>query len=127
MTAGNLQANSITKRIHQVIANLICTFELDRNYVDEDDPQKGILVADVFYIRSIYYTTNKKSPGQLVFGRDMVLPIEHVAYWRLIYQRKQTLTDKNAYIENITRTNNHFKVDDQALIKNNQATKYETL
>ena len=56
----------------------------------------------------------------------MIIPIEHVANWRLIYQRKQTLIDKNNYKETSTRTNHHFQVDDQVLIRNNQSNKYET-
>ena len=34
--AGNPQAYYIIKRIHQVLANLICTFDMGKNYVDED-------------------------------------------------------------------------------------------
>ena len=44
----------------------------------------------------------------------------------LIYQHKQTLFDKNTDKENGTRKNNHFQLDDQVLIMNNQANKYET-
>ena len=56
----------------------------------------------------------------------MILPIEHVANWRLIYQHKKSLIDKNADKENSTRTNHHFQVEDQVLISNNKANKYET-
>ena len=56
----------------------------------------------------------------------MIVPIEHVDNWRLIYQCKQTLIDKNTDKENSTRINHHFQVDDQVLIKNNQSNKYET-
>ena len=51
----------------------------------------------------------------------MIVPIEHVDNWRLIYQCKQTLIDKNTDKENSTRTNHHFQVDYQGLIRNNQA------
>ena len=40
-TSGNPQANYTIKIIHQVLANLIRTFDLNKNYVDEDDPWKG--------------------------------------------------------------------------------------
>ena len=47
------QANSILERIHQVIANLIHKFDLKNNYLDEDDPWSGILVATAFAARSM--------------------------------------------------------------------------
>jgi hypothetical protein len=41
----NPQANAIVESVHQVIENIIQTFELENNYLDEDDPWKGILSA----------------------------------------------------------------------------------
>ena len=38
ITIRNPQANAIVERIHQVIGNIIRTFELEDNYLDEDDP-----------------------------------------------------------------------------------------
>ena len=40
ITARNPQANAIVERIHQVIGNIIRTFELETNYMDEDNPLK---------------------------------------------------------------------------------------
>ena len=53
----------------------------------------------------------------------MIVPIEHVGNWRLIYQRKQKLIDRNTDQENSTRTTHHSKVDDKVLIRNNQGKK----
>ena len=66
ITARNPQANAIVERIHQVIGNIIRTFELEDNYLDEDDPWKGILSATAFavaicgFLRSVE-KTNKNS------------------------------------------------------------------
>jgi hypothetical protein len=79
------------ERVHQVIGNIIRTFELQDNYLDEDDPWKGVLSATAFSIRSTYHTTLRKTPGQLVFGRDMIFNLEHKANWEYIRQRKQSL------------------------------------
>src|SRR6476619_1142969 len=49
ITVRNPQANAIVERIHQVIANMIRTFELETNYLDQDDPWKGILSATIPY------------------------------------------------------------------------------
>lgn len=90
------------ERIHQVIANIIRTFELKTNYLDEDNPWKGVLSATKFAVRSAYHTMLKKTPGQLVFGRDMVFNLSHVANWELICQNKQKLIDKNNKLEYAT-------------------------
>ena len=68
ITVRNPQANAIVERIHQVIANIIQMFDLEENYVEEDNPWKGILSTTAFAVRSTYHTTLKHTPGQLVFG-----------------------------------------------------------
>ena len=67
ITVRNPQANAIVERVHQTIGNMIRTFELEENYLDKDDPWKGILCAIVFAIRATLHTTLQKSPAQLVF------------------------------------------------------------
>ena len=89
ITVRNPQANAIVERIHQVIANMVRTFELETNYLDVDNPWKGVLSATAFAIWSTYHTMLKKTPGQLVFGRDMIFNISYVANWELICQNKQ--------------------------------------
>ena len=75
ITVRNPQSNAIVERVHQVIENIICTFELESNYLDEDGPWKEILSATAFAVRSTFHTTLRNTPGQLVFGRDMILNI----------------------------------------------------
>ena len=86
----------------------------------------GILVAAAFAVRSTYQTTKGKSPGQLVFGRDMILPINHLADWRYIRQHKQTQIDNYVIWENTTRIDHDYRVGDKILIKDRSAYKYET-
>ena len=73
--------NSILGIINQVIANLIRTYELQNIYLDEDDPWSGILAATDFVLRSMYLTTLQVTPGQLVFGHDMILNTPFIADW----------------------------------------------
>ena len=68
---------------------MIQTFELETNYLDKGDPWKGVLAATAFAVRSTYHTTLKETPGQLVFGCDMIYNIQHVANWEFIRQSKQ--------------------------------------
>jgi hypothetical protein len=95
ITTRNPQANAIVKQVLQTIGNIIRTFELHDNYLDEDDPGQGILAATAFAIHATYHTTLQKSPGQLVFGRDMIFNVQHTAKWEYIRTRKQHLFQKN--------------------------------
>ena len=96
------------------------------NYLDEDNPWKGILSATAFAVRSTYHTTLKKSPGQLVFGRDMILNIKHTANWEYIKQQKQRLINKNNERENSKRVPHQYKAGDKALLKKGTEFKYES-
>ena len=93
-TFGNPQSNAIVERVHQVIGNIIRTFKLESKYLDEDDPWKGILSATAFAVRSTFHTTLINTPGQLVFGRGMILNIKHKANWEFICERKQQILEK---------------------------------
>ena len=81
-TSGNPMSNALLERIHQVLGNLVRTFNIStQTYVNKYEPWTGILSAAEFEICS---TTNRKkgySPGQLLFGRDMILPIKHRVIW----------------------------------------------
>ena len=117
ITVRNPQANAIVERVHQVISNIIRTFELENNYLDEDDPWKGILSATAFAIRSTLHTTSRMTPGQLVFGRDMIFNIQHKANWDYIKQRKQALINKNNERENANCTKHTYRVGDKVLLQ----------
>jgi transposase InsO family protein len=88
----NPQANAIVEHVHQTLGNLIRSFQLqDKPYYDPDDPWGGILAAVAFVLRSTYHMTLQAMPGQLVFGRDMVLNVQHLTDWTAIKARKQQI------------------------------------
>ena len=125
ITVRNPQANAIVERVHQVIGNIIRTFELESNYLDEDDPWKGILSATAFAVRSTFHTTLRNTPGQLVFGRDMIFNIKHEANWEFIRERKQQIIEKNNAAENAKRIPHTYNIGDKVLIKRGTENKYE--
>jgi hypothetical protein len=45
ITVGNPKANAIVEQVHQVIGNIIRTFELENKDLEEEDPWNGILRA----------------------------------------------------------------------------------
>jgi transposase InsO family protein len=125
ITVRNPQANAIIERVHQVIGNIIRTFELESTYLDETDPWKGILSATAFAVRSTFHTTLQSTPGQLVFGRDMIFNIKHTANWEYIKQRKQQIIEKNNKRENAKRIKHTYKVGDKVFLSKETEFKYE--
>jgi hypothetical protein len=122
----NPQANAIVEHAHQTLGNLIRTFQLqDKPYYDPDDSWGGILAAVAFALRSTYHTTLQATPGLLVFGRDMVLNVQHLTDWTAIKARKQQIIHKNNRIENSKQINHHYQVGDLVMLENNRANKYE--
>ena len=126
ITVRNPQANAIVERVHQVIGNIIRTFELESNYLEEDDPWKGILSATAFAVRSTFHTSLQSTPGQLVFGRDMIFNIQHLANWEFIKQRKQKIINLNNKKENAKRVQHVYQVGDKVLLHRGTENKYES-
>ena len=73
--------NSVLERIHQVIGNLVRTFNISHNYINKNDPWTGILAVAEFTISSTNNRPKVYIPGQLLFGCDMILPIKHEVGW----------------------------------------------
>jgi hypothetical protein len=48
----------------------------------------------------MYYTTLQAMPGQLIFGRDKVLNVQHLTDWTAIEAHKQQIIRKNNRIKN---------------------------
>jgi hypothetical protein len=71
----------------------------------------------LYAICNTFHTTLKATPGQLVFGRDMVLPITFMAGWGAIEQQRQKEMARNNRIENASRINHGYKVGDKVLLK----------
>ena len=126
ISVRNPQANAIVERIHQVIGNMVRTFELETTEINEDEPWKGILSAVAFAVRSTLHSTLKKTPGQLVFGRDMMLNIQHQADWEYIKQRKQNKINENNRRENSRRKPHQYHVGDKVLLRRGTENKYES-
>ena len=95
ITTRNPASNAIIERVHQTIGNMICSFQVQDIEVTDEFSWTGILQAVSFAIRSTVHTTLQATPMQLVFGRDAILPVRHVADWKYIHSRKQASINKN--------------------------------
>ena len=76
-TTRNPQSNATIERIQRTIENIIRTFDVSTIF--NNDPWSGILAAITFAVCGTYHTTLQASPMELVFGRDTILNINHVA------------------------------------------------
>ena len=118
-TIKNPQANSILERIHQVLGNMLRTKDLQTHKFDDLDPWSELLASAAWAIRSTHHTTLQATPGQLVFGRDMLLNVKFIADWEAIKLRKQKDSDKNNARENGLRIPHDYQIGDKVLITNN--------
>ena len=95
---------------------MLRAFELEKQELDDNDPWSSFLSATAFAIRSTYHTVLDATPGQLVFGRDMVLPIQFKADWAEIIQRKRKQIETDNARENSKRIGHTYKTGDKVLL-----------
>ena len=93
--------------------------------MDEEDSWSGILAAAAFMLHSTYHTTLCMTPGQLMFGRDMILNTQYLTDWTVIKARKQELIQKNNRIENSKCIPHTYQVGNQVMLENHHANKYK--
>jgi hypothetical protein len=95
---------------------MIRTYQVEGIDLDDDDSFAGLVSAVSFAVQSTYHTTLQSTPGQLVFGRDMIFLFNHIADWQLIKNRKQKLIDNNNKRENAKRVDYDYKVGERVLM-----------
>lgn len=100
-TIKKTQANSILEHVHQVLGNMLHTKNLAEIDFDLEDTWDTVLSSVAYVIRSTHHSTLGASPAQLVFRRDMVIPMQYVAEWDIICKRKQQKIDaENSHRKN---------------------------
>ena len=114
-TAYNPQGNSMIERIHLTLGNMLRTFELDKQVLNPKDPFSMFLNSAAWALRSTYHTVLNATPGQIVFNRDMLLPIDFKADWAHIIREKEQIQKDNLR-ENNKRLAHTYKVGDKVLI-----------
>ena len=88
------------------------------------DSWAGILSAATFAMKSTIHMTLNATPGQLVFGCDMILNLKHEADWQAIRQHKQSVINRNDMKENSKRSPHVCGVRDKFLLEKD-ANKHE--
>jgi len=116
-TVKNPQANGIIERVHGVINDMLRTHDLDNHDFDPVDPWGDILAEIAWAIRTLYHRTFDATPGQLVFGRDMIFDMLFTPDWDKIRERKRAQVLKDNKRENSKRKDYNFKIGDKVLLK----------
>ena len=74
------QANAPVERVQQVILNMLVTKDIDNKVFNYIYPWGETLASIVWAIRASYHRTIMATPGQAVFGRDMLFSLASVVY-----------------------------------------------
>ena len=90
------------------MGNMLCMFDIP-NMENPEEQVPGILAAIAFGlgICSTIHTNTRTTPMQLVFGRDAILNVNHLADWRYIKSCKQwrwRMTKQNVCCSFFSRT-----------------------
>ena len=116
-TVKNPQANGIIEHVHGVINDMIRTQDLDNHEFDPVDPWGDILAELAWAVRSLYHRTLDATPGQLVFGRDMLFDMLFTPDWDKIKARKRAQVLKDNERENSKRRKFTYRIGDKVLLK----------
>ena len=95
ITRHNPQENASIERVHKVVNNMLRSFDLEKEDLEEDNPFEYFLQSTAWAIRSTYHTILQATPCQLVFGRDMIHNIAFKANWDRMPKRKQDIINKS--------------------------------
>jgi transposase InsO family protein len=115
-TEYNPQSNGIIERVHQVLGNALRNFEIEKRELDDQNPWDEFLSSAAFAIRSTHHMTLEASPAQLVFQRDMFLPVKYVADWTQIRLKRQKEINKSNKRENQNRIPHEYRQGDRILL-----------
>ena len=96
---------------------MIRTQDLDNHEFDPVDPWGDILAKLAWAVRSLYHRTLDATPGQLVFGRDMLFDMLFTPDWNAIRARKRAQVLKDNERENSKRRQFTYKIGDKVLLK----------
>ena len=115
--AWNPQSNSVLERVHQVLGDCLRSFNLEQKELNPNDPFEEFLTAAAYAIRSAHHTTLGYSPAQLVFGRDMFMPVNFQVDWERIKANKQNKIQKNNDRENLKRKPHQYSIGDLVTVE----------
>jgi hypothetical protein len=101
---------------------MLRVFELEDRELDPDDPWNEFLQNCAFAIRSTFHTTLQASPGQLIFGRDVIHDIRFEANWDRIKNNKEKYITTSKKRENRNRIKNKYDFGERIILRKTRYT-----
>ena len=117
--------------MHQSISTMIAISLKENPPIKFEDVLSLVFtkcMAAQYAIRSTVNAISlNKTPGELAFGRDMILQIPSNVNWEELFKCKQTRIEQNSEKENQSRKSHDYKVGQRILIlnKNQHKSKLE--
>ena len=105
------------ERIHGVIAESLRAMDLESKPYDENSVHT-ILQAVAWSLRTTHHTQLQASPGQMVFGRDMIINATYLANWRAVNQNKMKRVLYDNARENKRRVDYDYQPGQQVYVIN---------
>ncbi len=115
-TIMNPQANANLEHLHQVLAQMLHTSELDMAKTITPDDVNVFLDNAAWAICSTYHAVLKAFPGAAIFGHDMLFDIPFIADWNKIGDYRQRQTNLNRTCKNSKQVDYDYKVGNKALL-----------
>jgi len=115
-TIKNPQANAILERVHGVLGDMMRTSNINNQETVDENLIDEFLTDAAWAIRSTHHSVLGASPGQCIFGRDMLFDIPFLCDWSDIGKRRQQLVDRSNARENKKRVPFDYTVGSKALI-----------
>jgi hypothetical protein len=110
-TIKNPAANMV-ERVHQTLENLLRGYALNEYEFPNGDPWSNILASAAWAIRSMFHTTLGATPGQFVYGQDMLFDLSFKANWKNIKERKMARIEDSNQRKNAKRINHTYCAGD---------------
>ena len=102
------------------MGNLLRVYELEEYEFPRGDPWSNILASAAWAIHSTFHTMLGATPGQIVYGRDMLFDLAFKANWKEIKERKRARIEDSNQRENAKRIRHTYKIGDLVSKDRNQ-------
>ena len=114
-TIKNPRSNSVAERMHLTMGDMLRTMEFEGP--DWKEEINTALQSVAWAIRSTVSMTTGFTPGQLVYGKDMIMQVRVIADWeRIKAARLQAAATANQQ-ENQKRLDYQYKVGEKVLVR----------